>query len=251
MLGRSGQRVSAVETYRRALELAPGLGDLPPALEGNYALGLIELGRAYEAMPLIEHAAAKARAKGDNYTAYGLLAHGARAWCLTHDLERCRELLTSAHSELVSLVPAGHSMFGTLELGQAQLALAMGNLAQAHAGLKRALAIFDSAGEARRSGITLALLARTELQLGDIDAALEHATQAVDRARDDLSGFAHSEWLGSALVARGLVQQARHDAGAARDSWRAALVELAPSVGETAPAFVEVRQLLEDPATAR
>jgi hypothetical protein len=146
----------------------------------------------------------------------------------------------------MTLLPAGHSLRGTLEVAQAQIELARGDFASAYSALTQAVTIFDAAGEVNRIGIrAVTLLARTELRLGEIAAAHAHATQAVTQAQEALSGFDHSEWLGSALVARGLVQQARQEAGAARDSWRAALIELRATVGDAAPTTVEVRQLLD------
>jgi hypothetical protein len=90
------------------------------------------------------------------------------------------------------------------------------------------------------------LLARTELQLGEPDAARAHAERAVARARDATAGFEHSEWLGSALLAEGMVQRARGEIAAARATWRAALVQLQASVGDSAPPTTEVRRLLAE-----
>lgn len=90
----------------------------------------------------------------------------------------------------------------------------------------------------------LTLLARTEQRLGELDAAQSHAQRAVRQARDTKAGFAHSEWLGSALVAQGLVQHARGQPAEAQTSWREALIELLDTVGEWAPATAEVRRLL-------
>jgi eukaryotic-like serine/threonine-protein kinase len=247
LLGRVGQPLAAVAMFQHALELAPGFGGVPPAVEGNYALNLIELGRPREAIALIEHATGEANAHGDRRTASILFAQGAQAWCLTGALQRCADLLARAQAELTALLPAGHSMWGRLEIAQAQLALARGDLAAAYGALKQAVTIFDAATDLNPSnGVrALTLLARTELQLGDVGAARSHAVRAVEQAQHALSGFDHSQWFGSALVARGLAERARHEFGAARDSWRAALVELKATVGDAAPAYAEVRQLLD------
>jgi len=45
-------------------------------------------------------------------------------------------------------------------------------------------------------------------------------------------------------VAQGLVRRGRGDVEAAKASWRAALVELKETEGETAPSTEEVRRLL-------
>jgi serine/threonine-protein kinase len=245
LLSRSGQTLSAVDSLRRAIEIQRGVGQVAPQVEGNYANRLIELGRTREAIPLIERVMAEGKARGDRRVAPSVLVQGARAWCVEQDLARCAELLAWARAELTAMLPAGHSTFGTLEVGDAQLALARGDLPRARAALRRAVAIFDAAKDRNRQIIrALGLLARTEQQLGDLDAAERHAAQAVAQARAALAGFAHSEWLGSALVAQGLVQRARGDATGAQATWRVALDELRATVGDAAPSVHEARRLL-------
>ena len=244
-LSRAGQTLRAVQAYGRALAIARGFGMAEPALEGNYANRLIELGRSDEAIPLIEHAISEAQTRGDRRTGPTLLAQGARAWCYTDHLARCAELLSAARAELAVLLPTGHSVFGTLATTEAQHALARSELPEARARLMRAVAIFDAASDRNPVSIrALTLLARVEQRLGEHAAAQTHAQTAVVRARAAMAGFTHSEWLGSALVAQGLVQQARGDASAAQASWRAAVVELQASLGDAAPATVEARRLL-------
>src|SRR5262249_26324856 len=65
LLSRSGQTLAAVESLQRAIEVSRGLGQVAPQIEGNYANRLIELGRAREAIPLLEHVMAEGRARGD------------------------------------------------------------------------------------------------------------------------------------------------------------------------------------------
>jgi hypothetical protein len=62
-----------------------------------------------------------------------------------------------------------------------------------------------------------------------------------------MAGFAHSRWLGSALLARGTVERASGNIEAARASWREALVELRATSGDTAPSTEEARRLLASP----
>jgi tetratricopeptide (TPR) repeat protein len=241
----AGQTVRSAEAYRRALDVSRGLGGADPVLEGNYAKVLIELGRPRDAMPLTEHALTGAAAMVNKVVAPNIALQGALAWCQTNDVARCDALLAMARVGLTRTMPAGASIFGTLQMRQGQAALARGDRSEARDGLRRAVAIFDAAGARNRVGIfALTLLARTEQQLGDVDAAQAHAARAVTRAREALAGFAHSEWLGSALVAQGMVQQACGEAAAAQESWRAALAELQATVGDSAPATAEARRLL-------
>jgi tetratricopeptide (TPR) repeat protein len=221
---------------------------LRPTLEANYAGQLVELGRPGEAMPLIEHARAQARANGNQRLAALVSLRGAPAWCATRALEGCAELLASAESGFSATLPPNHFRFGGLKMAQAQLAAASDDLPRSHALLKQAVAIFDAATDQSNIGIgALALLARTEQQLGELDAAEANAARAVSQAREAMAGFERSRWLGSALASLGMVQQARGEPSAAQASWRAALVELQATLGESAPATDEVRRLLAGP----
>jgi serine/threonine-protein kinase len=245
LLARAGQTLSAVDAYRQALDIAHGLGGADPELESNYANRLIELGRTREAISLIEHAQAEANARGLARMAPLILVQGARAWCVAGDLARCAEQVAAARSGVTGVMPAGHSMIGRLALAQGQLALAQADLPQARTHLRRAVEVFDTAADKDPVGIrALTWLARTEHALGESAAARSHATQAVTRARDALGGFAHSEWLGSALVAQAMAQQARGEFALARASGQAAVIELQATVGDAAPATTEARRLL-------
>jgi serine/threonine-protein kinase len=245
LLYRAGQTLEALDAVERALGIARGLGGAGPNLEVDYAVDLIALGRPHEAMPLIEHALTQAQARGDKRGVATIRIQGARAWCDTGDLVRCDAMTAAGQSELAAILPPGHSTIGVVDVAMARVDLVRPDLARARTRLQHAVAIFDAASDRNRIGYrALTLLARTELQLGELDAAQAHATQAVDQSRAALGGFAHSEWLGSALVAQGLAQRARGEVAAAQASWRAAVAELQPTVGDAAPATAEARRLL-------
>jgi serine/threonine-protein kinase len=244
MLSKAGQPLRAAAAYERALEVARGFGDGSPTLKSNYAKMLLELGRAEESLLLFDRALAGAQAVANRRVFANVAVGAAPAWCATRDLVRCAELVAAAGT-LRTILPAGHSRLGVLEMAQAQLALARGEPAVARAALERAMAIFDAASDRNNLGIrALTLLARTEQELGSLDAAHGHATRAVAQARAAMGGFAHSEWLGSALVAQGLVERARGDRAAAQATWLAAVAELESAAGAAAPATVEARRLL-------
>jgi eukaryotic-like serine/threonine-protein kinase len=247
-LASAGQTLRAVGAYERALRLFRGFGDSGaiPTLEANYAGQLIELGRPHDAMPLIEHARAQATANGNQRLVAIVSLRGAPAWCATQALAHCAELLAEVESGFTATLPANHFRFGNLKMVQAQLALARADLPQARIGLKQAVAIFAAATDKSSLGIrALCLLSRTEQQLGDIDGAEANAARAVAQAREAMAGFEHSQWLGNALVALGMVQKGRGESAAAQASWRAALVELQATLGESAPATDEVRRLMD------
>jgi tetratricopeptide (TPR) repeat protein len=244
-LASAGQTLRAVAAYQRSLRLFRGFGDNAaiPTLEANYAGQLVELGRPREAMPLIEHA--RAQASGNQRLAALVSLRGAPAWCAIRDMQGCAELLAGAEAGFNKTLPPTHFRFGALKVAQAQLAAANDDLPRSHALLKQAVALFDAATDQSNIGIgALSLLARTEQQLGELDAAEANAVRAVAQAREAMAGFERSRWLGNALVALGLVQQARGESAAAQGSWRAALTQLQATLGESAPATEEVRRLM-------
>ena len=244
-LARAGQALAALEAQKQALEISRGLGGPLPSLESNHASTLLEVGRADEALPLIQHALAESAARGDRRSLPLIRLQAAHLWCAVANLARCADQIARIRTELATVVPAGHPQFAELEWVSAELELARGNLAQARSALYRALDICTAAGETGRLSIrVLTLLARTELRQGDAGMAEGHAELALTRARELTRGFEHNAWLGRALVARGLVQQAQGRSDAARASWREALGELGATLGPDAPDARAARQLL-------
>ena len=244
LLADAGQTQRSAEAFHIALDLNRGLTGDDPVLEGNYARLLIDLGRPRDAMPLIDHAMSLAQARGNLRAIPGLALQGARAACQLNDLTRCDVLLAAARLQLGAAPAGSRSTLGSLEMHQALAAQAHGDRVAARDGLRRAITLFDAATDHDRIVIrALTLLAHAERQLGELDAARTHAARAVAQARDALSGFEHSEWLGGALVALGEVQQASGDAATAKLSWQAALTHLQATLGDTAPATEEARRL--------
>ena len=244
----AGQPRRAEEMAARGLEIARGLADsdeLIASIEGNRARALIELGRHDEAKALAEHALASAIGRKDVVWAGIFSLYGAPAWCASGEVARCASLLGIARDKLQAALPPGHLNFGAVELLAAQLSLAERQPAQAREQLLRAVAIFDAASEkSPLRSRALALLARTEQQLGDAAAATAHAALAVGQAREVSKGFASTEWLGAALVAQALVQQAQGDKAGAQATLREALPQLQGAAGDEAPATREARALL-------
>ena len=245
LLNASGQTLRALQASRRAFEIVRGTGTPDPVLEAVYAKLLTQLGRAREALPIAEHAIAGARASANERVLVIALQNGAVTLCAVGDLGRCEALLTEAQASVARTMPPGGPAVASIQLQQAELALARADPREAARLLEQAVAAFGNPPEASVNGIqALILLARAEQQLGDLEPAQRHAERAVAGARKAMTGFAHSRWLGGALVAQGLVQRARGEVETARASWRAALVELQATDGDTAPPTEEVRRLL-------
>jgi serine/threonine-protein kinase len=248
MLYVAGQIRRAQEMAARGLELSRGIAadsGMIAVVESNDARALIDLGRFGDAKPLIEHALASSIQRKDERLAGTIALYGAPAWCATGDLGRCASLLAMAREKLRVTLPPRHPNSGLLDLADAQLSLARKQPSQAREQLLRAVAAFDAAMEASLLGIrAIALLARTDLESGDLPAAARYATMALARALGASKGFASTEWLGIALVSQAVVQQAQGNKDGARGTIRQAIAQLEGSVGVQVPASREARAIL-------
>jgi eukaryotic-like serine/threonine-protein kinase len=246
-LSKAGQTLRAAAAYQQGLAIAREIenaDNVGPGIETNYGKLLVDLGRPREAMPLFESALASATERGHARSIGQVSLLSAPAWCAENDFARCESLLALARVQMQTTVPPGHTMFGTLEMEEAQLALARHEWAAARRHLLQALSIFDAGKEWNPNRLrTLTLLARTELQLGGNTAAAGYAAQAVARARAALGGFAQSAWLGEALLAQAEIQTAAGDK-AAPTTLGEALTQLRETMGEDAPATRQAKTLL-------
>ena len=245
-LRRAGDSLGALAAVDKALEIA-GNPATSPIGSGVFwmvrAQLLLTVGREQEAVELYEHARTLTAQRGDVRS----LANGTAVFthCAAGEAARCDQRLAEARSILAGFLPPQHPSFANLDITVGDLALARGDLAQAQAALLRALTVYDKApGLQPMRTRAAALLARTELALGHPDVAAARAAEAVAQARAFAKGFAHSQWLGNALLAQAVVQQARGEAVTAQASAREALAELRATVGDAAPATAEARRLL-------
>jgi serine/threonine protein kinase len=245
LLNASGQTLRAQRASERALAIGRGAGTTDPVFEAVYAKLLTELGRTREALPLAEHAIASARASGNERVKTIAAQNGAVTLCAVGNLARCAALLDEAQAGVARAMRPGSTAMASVQIQQAELALARADPREAARLLALALAAYGDAAVPNVNAIQArVLLARAAQRLGDLASAQRHADEAIAAARKAMTGFEHSRSLGSALVARGLIQQASGDLEGARASWRAALVELRATAGDTAPPTEEVRRLL-------
>jgi len=244
-LGRAGQLQRAAGAYERGLALQQRTGaNEDHALAISYARLLVDLGRADDAVPLLERATAQAERAGDPlFHAIGLFG-SASAHCKLGHWARCDPLLDDARASLRPVIPPDRAIWGAVGLIEGHASMTRGDWPRAREQLSAALAVFDaatdkSAGRAR----ALSLLADTEARLGDLAAAQGHATEALEAARSASEGFPHSAWTGGALLAQAIVHRARGDLPAARRTVQEALTHLQQSAGEQAPSTLEAAEL--------
>jgi serine/threonine-protein kinase len=248
MLFEAGLTSRAQQAAARGIETGGGVSDateMNAVLEANAARALAELGRHAEAQALAEHALASAVARKDTRWTGLIALYGAPAWCATGDVARCASLLATARDKLGQSLPASHPALAILRYEEGRLALAQQQPAEARERLAQAVSAFDAASQKSPLRISaLALLARTEQQLGDLDGAARDAAAAVAAAREVSKGFDSTDWLGRALLAQGLVPRARGDTAGAHATLGQALEQLKGALGEDAPALREARALV-------
>ena len=240
MLAKAGQWKKAAEIYSQGLAAATaggGVTETVPTIQGNYAKILLDLGRIDEAEQLFSSAieSAQRRKHARSIMMNELLS--APTWCERGDLSECARRLTEAAAMMKEQLPAGHAIYGTLEMEQAQLALARNRPADARQHIESALKIYASAKGVNANEFRVTTLRPgVDLLLGDKDAAREHAADAVGKAREAAKGFSSSAWLGNALLAQGLVYEADGENESAMSTLRQAADQLREAVGDDAPA---------------
>jgi tetratricopeptide (TPR) repeat protein len=245
LLGRVGQIERAARAYERGLAVAPAFASEDHALLINYARLLVDLGRARKALPILERATERSRAAGDELF-HGLGLFGiAAARCELREWMPCERGLDAARAALRPVVPRERALWGTIEVVAARASMARGDWPRARAQLVAALAFYDGAQD-RNTGRVRALssLARVEAQLGRLALAADYARSAVTAARTVSAGFANSEWLGSALLAQGIVLAAEGDNAASKAVLAQAVEQLRGALGDDAPATREARARL-------
>jgi tetratricopeptide (TPR) repeat protein len=248
-LSRAGQWLPSAAVYEQSIATARAVAggtEVEPTVMINYAKLLADLGDTHEAILLFDAAIASADYRGN---ATGLAMANllsAPALCDTGALAECAARLEQARAALVTQLPPGHSILGTLEIEAASLAWLRQNPAAACDHAQRALKIFDAAKDWNPNAIrSLTLLAEAELKLGDETGAAAEAAAALSRSRQALHGFATSAWMGRAQLVQAEVYEARGETKSARASAREALNALSVAAGEQAPWTRQARSLLD------
>jgi eukaryotic-like serine/threonine-protein kinase len=210
------------------------------SVDAQQARVLVDVGRAQDALPLYDSALETIARTGDAKRLGATQLAAARAWCEAGRPQRCAQLLADARKTLPPTLGPGDWRFGALELAAAQLDLAQRAPGRVREHLRNAVARFDAARPSQPQRITaLTELSRLELQGGDVAAASGHAASALAQAHELSRGFAHSGWIGVALLAQAKVQQAQGESALALATLSEACAHLQETLGGAAPATRE------------
>jgi serine/threonine-protein kinase len=233
-----GLPLQAERLYRRAIAISSADGterNVSPMLLNNLARSLGELGRLDEAIACSERAAAKARQTGnDNVVSFTLIAR-ALFYRQRGDLRRATEMLAELEPRVKSRWAAGHVGHAVIASERAEIARARGDLPAARAGADRAV---DLAAHATDPGFLPKALRRRsdlELELGQREAALADAREALRVELQWAAPGAVSSQLGQCYLALANALRAQGRTDEARDAFVSAARHLKASVGEEHP----------------
>ncbi|MGL4573267.1 MAG: hypothetical protein ACRCV9_00595, partial [Burkholderiaceae bacterium] len=244
-LSRAGQPLKASELLARQILAREATGQpVEPSSLTNYGRVLVNLGRYEEAQSYMRRGLAE-HIKQENPRAQAFAQLGlALATCHQTPFAPCESALAQTTQALQAVMSPKHSIFGNLQQAAGRAALVRQQPQEAHERLAAALSTFDSAGDHNPARIsTLALLAQAQLQLKEFARAKESAEAALEAARAASKGLAHTEWMGSALMAQGSVQRVQGDPNA-RATLQQALEHFEIAAGPEAPPIKELRAAL-------
>ena len=244
MLQRAGQSLRAVQIIEQSLQawLGPNADrKLDWAQRTNYTSALHSVGRINEALPHVELGMTEAQNTTDPRMLSQVSLRAAEVLCETSALARCESLIDLSAKNFATYLSATHPTLARLELVRAQLALTRQSPELARNHIASALVILDKTGKPDgRRCLALGQLAQAQLMMGDRDAALKTAQEAVAYARLHFAEFPTSRWGGMAMLSLGRVHRARGETKLAADALQNAKTQLDAALGADSPIALNV-----------
>ena len=255
ILQRAGQSLRALQTLEQSLPAWQGPNEgrkLDWNQRSNYFSALHALGRIDQALPHVELGMTEALQANEPRMLSLVALRSAEVVCETSDLARCESLINISAKNFATYLSATHRTMVRLELVRAQLALRRQLPLPAREHIASALTILDANG--KPDGwrcIALAQLAQAHLILGERDAALKAANDAVAYADRHFSDFPTNRWGGLAMLSLGRVHRARGEAKLAADALQSAKMHLEAALGADSPVALSVGRELTQLAAAK
>jgi len=239
MLQDAGQHLSAVPLSERAVTLAReqdsenGASQTQLVTYGN-ALSIV--GRAAQAIPVVEESLTKARRSGSPRRLFGVIVQASAAYREASRLDEAARVLREAEAILKADPASPPHLHATLERQQARLALARGDAAGAAELARQALARIEGTSRPAAETIqVLLVLAEAQNQHGEFEAARATAERALKMATERLGEMKHSYNAGQAHLELGVALAGQGNRQAGREEVQKALAHLRSSVGPEAP----------------
>jgi tetratricopeptide (TPR) repeat protein len=239
MLQNAGQHQTALALSERAIAIAraqdsengASLSEL-----ATYGSALSTVGRAAQAILVMEEGLAKARRSGSPRRLFLALGQASTAYREAGELEMAARALREGERILKADAASPSHLYATLERYQARLVLAQGAATQAVELAQRALGRLDGAKRpANETMPVLLALAEAQNARGQFEAARATAQRALKMATERLGEMRHSYNAGQAHLELGVALAGLGNLQGGRDEMRQALDHLRSSVGPEAP----------------
>ncbi len=247
-----GRPLAAEKVLKRALDLSradDAEQGVSPMLLINYARALRDLGRMDDAARYAELGYAAGKKAGDDVVVNQSLLLRASIDRAQGDLTRATAMLAEAEPRFRLALPAGHIAFAALTSEQSLLARARGEGQPALDLANQALAIAEASLKRGGQGADylpnlLVRRSEAELPLGHVAEAVADAQRGVDLLRGAIRPGGVTLNLGRAYVALGSALLARGRGDEARHAFRSAVEQLAGAGGADHPEARAARQRL-------
>ena len=238
MLQNAGRYLPAIPLSERAIRVAREQDSENGASLTQlvtYGNALIVVGRAHEAIPVIEESLAKARQAGSARRVIGVLRPLAEAHDEVGDREEAGKLLREAQALLADDPAPTTGLAGALERNLAKHALARGEPREALRFAQGALARYEAAQSPHEILLASLLVAEAHNELAEF-APAERAAQRALTIDGERLGDLHSYNGGQAHLELGIAQAGGGQLSSARRELQQAVSDLRSSVGENGPA---------------
>ena len=250
ILQRAGQSHQAVQVIEQSLQawLGPNADrKLDWAQRSNYISALHSVGRIDQALPHVELGMTEALQANEPRILSQVSLRAAEVRCETNELARCESLIELSAKNFATYISPTHPTLARLELLRAHLALTRQSPALAREHIARALGILDKSGKPDgRRCLALAQLAQAHLMLGERDAALKAAQEAVAYTRLHFADFPTSRWGGMAMLSLGRVHRERGETKLAAEALQNANQQLEAALGADSAIVLNVKREVTD-----
>ncbi len=239
----SGRVLESERLFRRAIDISrAGQTEdaVSPMLLNNYAFTLRDLGRLPEAAEYAERAGEKARRAGDELVVNQTLVRRSSIYRLLGDFDRATRMMDEAEPRFQRNLPAGHTLFATINSERGLIAQGRGDLDAGLNFMNQAIAITEKSMQAGRQGVDnlpILLVQRSGiyLQIGRLHEAAADVVRALTMLKQSVEPGMFSSRLGRAYLASGRVLQAQGKIEEARAAFRSATEHLQVTVGADHP----------------
>ncbi len=241
----AGAPKDALAAFEQSLSIdrVAGTGGYSVNTHANYAMSLLQVGRATEAVTSLDRTVEEARHQKNPVGLGRALLLASRAHLFADDVTGAAALIDEAAASINVTLPPRHIGRAALLAQQGRLASAQGDTQKALDLLLESVAMFEAAApRSSDRALTMAALADVHRLRGEHADALKRAEESLALARQSAADLPFSYRIGVAALALCEAAIAASQADSTQ-SCDLAIAQLAGAVGEDAPTTQQARTL--------